>query len=71
MKKAGRPAGTKSNKNWIAKGVRMSKDEWEKLDEIAKEMSVELAIELNSSSLVRKAVVEFIRRYGSEKCNRD
>jgi len=63
VKKAGRPSGTENNKSWVAKGVRLSKEEWEKLDKIADDLSVTLSIELNTSSMVRKAVIEFINKY--------
>lgn len=66
MAKVGRPAGTKDNKNWISKGIRLSKEEWDRLDEIAKILRAELSLEINTSSVVRKAVVEFIRKYEKE-----
>lgn len=66
MSKPGRPAGTKSNKNWIAKGVRLSKEEWDKLDAIAEDLSKTLLIDINTSTLVRKAVLELLAKYSKE-----
>jgi predicted transcriptional regulator len=70
MARRGRPAGTKtSDKNWISKGIRLSKEEWEKLDRIAERLSDELSIEVNNSAVVRKAIVEFIKRHDAEESN--
>ena len=66
MAKAGRPSGTKSNKNWISKGVRLSKEECDKLDKIAEETSKELLLEVNTSAVIRKAILEFIKKYEKE-----